>query len=402
MVAAALGLAAPVVAQDAPEWRPVDVGTGQIRDVEGLEALATAYPESGSVRLRLLQAQLGAGNMPAVLAILEWLRDRGYVFSEGAQAQIPQLVGEEYADEARALLILRPEVIEASEVVAEVPAEAGLVESVVAPEVGTTILVTSVSENAAWTRYPNRHWYKIEVPEMNDLSGMARAPDGSAGWIASSNIDGSEEEAEHFSGLIGVDAEAEITLVPAPDGASISEISVAPDGTVFASDPINGGIYRKPVGRDVLETLIAPGTFRSAQGTAVNEDGSMLYVSDYRYGLAYVDLETREVSRLAADVPVILDGTDGLWLHDAELIAIQNGTSPMRISAFSLSGDGTRITAARILEQAHSGWTEPLGGSIADDALIYVATGQWDRYEKGELREGMEAIPTDIRRLPLK
>jgi hypothetical protein len=54
-----------------------------------------------------------------------------------------------------------------------------------------------------------------------------------------------------------------------------------------------------------------------------------------------------------------------------------------------------------VLEQAHPEWTEPLGGSIAVGKLYYVATGQWDRYDKGALREGMDAISTVIRRLPL-
>ena len=92
---------------------------------------------------------------------------------------------------------------------------------------------------------------------------------------------------------------------------------------------------------------------------------------------------------------------DGLWLHKGELVAVQNGTSPMRIIALRLSGDGTRIIGHRVLEQAHPEWTEPLGGSIAGDALYYVATGQWDRYDKGALRDGADAIPTVIRRLPL-
>ena len=80
---------------------------------------------------------------------------------------------------------------------------------------------------------------------------------------------------------------------------------------------------------------------------------------------------------------------------------MQNGTSPMRISAFELSENGMRVIGHRVLEQAHSEWTEPLSGSIDGDALIYVGNGQWDRYFEGELKEGMEALPTQIRRLPL-
>ena len=59
------------------------------------------------------------------------------------------------------------------------------------------------------------------------------------------------------------------------------------------------------------------------------------------------------------------------------------------------------VTAARVLEQAHPGWTEPLGGSIARGALFYVATGQWDRFVNGEPAADKPAISTEIRRLPL-
>ncbi len=107
------------------------------------------------------------------------------------------------------------------------------------------------------------------------------------------------------------------------------------------------------------------------------------------------------LDQLARDFPVILDGVDGLWRYGSELIAVQNGTSPMRISALELSEDGTRVIGHRVLEQAHSEWTEPSSGSIDGDALIYVGNGQWDRYIEGELKEGMEALPTQIRRLPL-
>ncbi len=398
----ALALAMPVSAQDNPAWRPVDAQTGAIRDVDGLEQLAKDFPDSGSVRLRLLQAQLGESDTPAVLASLEWLNERGYVFSEGAQAQIPNLVGEEHAARARSLLLPSAEVIEASELVAEVPAEAGLIESVYSPDGMSIFVATSVTEKALYLSEREGAWTRVAIPGAGDLSGIVSTSDESAGFVASSNLDDSESGAE-FSGLIGLTGDFENpVLIPSPGDVTISDLSIGLVGTVFASDPLGGGVYAGHIEAEALETLVKPGTFRSPQGSAVSEDGDRLYLSDYRYGLAVVDLDSRQVFRLSSDVPVVLDGVDGLWLHEGELIAVQNGTSPMRISAFTLSQDGMRITAARVLEQAHTGWTEPLGGNISNDALVYVATGQWDRYENGALREGLEAIPTEIRRLPLK
>ena len=399
--AALLTLAAPILAQEETEWRPVDAETGQIRDVEGLKELAAAFPESGSVRLRMLQPLLEAGEIEQLLEVLEWLGERGYVFGEVSRQQIPRLVGEEHAQSAQDLLIPQAEIIAASEVVATVPADAGLVESVFQPPGEVVFVATSITRKALYIKEGDRDWLTVPIPGAGDLSGIVSSPDGMIGWVASGNVDGSADDSG-FSGIIGLTGDFNNPEgVEAPAGVTVSDLALGPDGTVYASDPLTGGVYFAVPGEHELEELVAPGTLRSAQGLAVSDDGLRLYVSDYRYGIAIVDLTDLSVDRLGSDVPVILDGTDGLWLHDGELIAVQNGTSPMRISAFRLSEDGMRVIEHRVLEQANPEWTEPLGGSIADDTLVYVGTGQWDLYVDGELAQDAEPRPTQIRRLPL-
>jgi hypothetical protein len=397
-----LVLAVPLGAQELPAWRAADAATGQIADVAGLEQLARDFPDSTSVRLRLLNAQLRAGEGEAALASLAWLKVRGHVFSAGAQTQIPALIGASDADAARALLIAQAEVIAASTIFETVQAEAGLIETVFVAANGMEALATSVSQRAVFVRGGEAEWIAFPIPDANALSGLVAAPDNSIGWIASANIDGSPDDPARFTGLYGLTGDfADLLRIPAPQGVKLSDLAAGPDGTVYASDPQGGGIYRARRDSAQLTALVAPGTLRSPQGLAVSADGQRLYVSDYRYGLAMIDLASGAVSRLTSDVPAALDGIDGLWRDGDTLIAVQNGTSPMRISAFTLSADGTRITGHRILEQAHPDWTEPLGGNIAGGALTYVSTGQWDRYDKGALREGASAIPTQIRRLPL-
>ncbi|MFZ9396713.1 MAG: hypothetical protein ACO25F_11720, partial [Erythrobacter sp.] len=330
-----------------------------------------------------------------------WLKVRGYVFSAAAQAEIPGLLGER-ADEAKTLLLQDVTVIGSSEVVATVPAEAGLVETVLAPGPSGIFIATSLSERELFISDPDGRWINAPIRNGSDLSGIVTDPARDIGWVASANIDGSEEKEQSFIGLIGLTGDInDLKYVPAPEGVALSDLALGPDGTVYASDPLGGGIYFASPGAERLEALLEPGTLRSPQGLAVSEDGQRLYVSDYRYGIAMVDLASRKVTRLAADVPALLDGIDGLWRHGNELIAVQNGTSPIRISAFALSGDGTRVSGHRVLEQANPDWTEPLGGSIAGDALFYVGNGQWDRFEKGQPVAGKPALPTQIRKLPL-
>ncbi|WP_301749366.1 hypothetical protein [uncultured Erythrobacter sp.] len=389
-------------AEEPPAWRAVDPATGAIADVAGLEQLARDFPDSANVRLRFLNAQLQAGDGDAALVSLRWLVERGHQFGERARGQIPDLIGAAQAEAARELLAGVPQMIAASTVFAEVQAEAGLIESVFVAPNGVEALATSVSRRSVFVSLPGDAWKELPIPGAFALSGIVSASDGRTGWIASGNIDGSPADPERFSGLIGLTGEpSEFRRIPAPEGVAVSDLAVGLDGTVYASDPQGGGVYRARADAPALEPLIAPGILRSPQGLAVSADGARLYVSDYRYGLAVIDLANGALTRLSSDVPAALDGVDGLWLHGRELIAVQNGTSPMRISAFALSEDGTRIIGHRILEQAHPDWTEPLGGSVAKGALYYVATGQWDRYDQGRLRDGMTAIPSVIRRLPL-
>lgn len=398
-----LALAAPLGAQGPSAWRAVDATTGQIADVAGLEQLARDFPDSTSVRLRLLNAQLAAGDAEGALASLAWLKARGHVFSGRAQAQIPESIGAVHADAARALLIPVAEVIAASTVFDEVQAQAGLIESVFVAPNGMEAIATSVSQRAVFVRSGGEEWTAFAIPGAQALSGLASAPDSSIGWFASANIDGSPEAPSGFTGVYGLTGNFDDLLrIPAPQGVKVSDLAVGPDGTIYASDPEGGGIYHARRDSDALAVLVAPGTLRSPQGLALSADGKRLYVGDYRYGLAVIDLESGTVSRLASDVPVALDGIDGLWRDGKELIAVQNGTAPVRIIALRLSEDGMRITGHRVLEQAHPEWTEPLGGSIADGALYYVGTGQWDRFESGKLKAGMVPMPTQIRRLPLR
>ncbi len=254
---------------------------------------------------------------------------------------------------------------------------------------------------AAW--FENGSHIFFDDYNLGNLTGLVWEPTKGSIWVASGNIDGSDNEEGAFNGLVRVlYSEDTRKSLSAPSGVNPSDLAVGLDGTLYTSDPIGGGVYFATPDATMLEALVAPGTFRSPQGLVESADGRLLYVSDYRYGIAIIDLETQAISRLSSDAPLILDGVDGMWRYGNELIVVQNGTSPMRIAAFQLSADGTRVVGHRILEQAHSEWTEPLSGSLDGDSLIYVGNGQWDRYVEGVPAQDKPPLPTQIRRLPLK
>ncbi len=409
LFALGVGVACPTVAahevesqEESSVWRPVDADTGKIRDIAGLEALAREFPDSGTIKLRLLQPYLEAGEVEKVMHTLEWLYDRGYVFGEVSQEQIPKLLDGVDPGRIAERLIAEAKVIEASEVVAEIPAIAGLVESVLHEPSDDRLIATSVSEKGLLGKRSYGDWDGFKPEGVDNLSGIALSPDGSFYAVASGRIDGSEGE-RGFAGLLIVDVERQVDeeRVAAPDGVALSDITIGPMSSIYASDPLGGGVYVLRHDSDEIVSLVERGTFRSPQGLAVSVDNTKLYVSDYRYGIAIIDLATRKVSRLATDLPLILDGVDSMWRHGNELIVVRNGTSPMRIAAFELSQDGSRVVGHRILEQAHSEWSEPLSGNLDGEALLYIGNGQWDKFVQGKLGQGKEIDPTQIRRLPL-
>ncbi len=398
--AAILALAAPAAAE-APVWQPVSAETGRIVGIAELEALKAQFPDSASVRRRLLGAYLDAGRQADAAAEAVELVDRGYVFTPATQEV---LLGLGPTDEQLAILALqeakaRP--IEASRLLTAAPAEALLVEGVALDRRSGRLFAGTVVSRALFELGQGGQWRQVVLTDAGSLGGMAIDPVRRTLWVASGLYDETPPPASGVRGVIGVDLDSgEVFRKATPEAATPGDLAIAPDGRLYASDPLTGAIYSTTREIWQLWPLVEPGTFRSPQGMVPWDGG--LVVSDYGYGLAFVE-RGGAVTRIEADQPMLIDGIDGMWRRGDTIIAIQNGVRPARIVALAMSPDGHRVRSLRVLERAHPSWTEPVGGSLVGDELIYVATGQWDRFGPGGARVGERPPgPTEIRALPLR
>ncbi len=401
-VGLALLLPIPLFAQEQCEnrWRPLEASSGQFADIPALEQLAREFSESGSVRLRLLTALLDAERNAEAVAVAQSLAADGYSFGAGAAAM---LAGYGATPEWRTANSANGEPIAASVSVAQVPEMALLVESAWHHPETFELFATSVVSQGLFVRRNEEGWQQIALANSGSLTGMAFDRASGTLWIAAGVTQVTPDPANAFRGLIAIDplSRRELRRVTGGADGSPSDLVVGAEGVVYASDPVSGAIYRTSHGNEMLETVLPPGTLRSPQGIVELADGRLI-VSDYRYGLALVDQQSGCIVQVTTDLPLLLDGIDGLWLHDQMLIAVQNGTRPMRIMAFTLSLDATTIIGARVLEQSHPDWTEPLGGSLEGGGLLYVANGQWERFEPGgALVEEASPEPTQIRWISL-
>lgn len=286
------------------------------------------------------------------------------------------------------------------ETFAAVPAEHRLIEGIGWDDASHRLFVGSVvdrrllvREGEAWRAVP------MSAP-TGGVFGMAVDSPRRLLWFASATVAPVSGPEPAFSGLVAIDLDrlAEARRVAVPN-ARLGDVALAGDGTLYASDGQSGAIYRCRPGCTEAELLIPPGLLPSPQGMVVWPGDHILYVADYERGLYRVDLASLRIRQLVAREPLMLDGIDGLVRFHGSLVAIQNGTRPRRIVRIDLEPGGRIVRQVKIVGRNLPEWGEPSLGTIADDALLYVADGQWERYGAGgTLTDGAPARPTAIRR----
>lgn len=381
--AASLAWAAP---QAADEWPARNTAL----DPAGW---AAAFPNSSNLLRRNLVAQIEAGDDAGARQSLSRLAVMGFALSPAGQEQTARWLDDDLRSGFNANAAPKGR----ADPVATIPASFGLVESVV--RVGSLTIASGVTAQDLLVSRDGQEWRALGLTGMGSLTGLTVDRNSRNVWVASGIYEQTPKPAGAFSGLILVDPRRGKVLrrIAAPAGVVPSDIAVGADGAVYASDPLNGGVWAGRPGASQLEALIAPGRFKSPQGLALSADGKSLYLSDYGYGLAQIDLRSGSVRRLPGAPTMMLDGIDGLLRSGNSLIGLQNGTRPMRIIRMNLSPDGRSIASLAVLMQAPTGPGEPTSGEIVGGRLVFVSNARWDIYGPGgKLAESAQPGMTTI------
>ena len=362
------------------ETSPPFIGTPWLRS-EDVPAPGPNFPFSSMVQRRLLAEAHRAGNADAVRAGLRNLAEIGYAPGE----ETLTLVAPRVPPAEMAALRLRYGAnrarIEASRPVESVPAEHRLVEGIAWDERGERFFAGTVVSRALLVR-DAAGWRQVEGLDAGSLFGLAIDRRRNLLWAASGRVEQTPSPDTAFRGLLAIDLATlrVVRRLAAPEGGSPADITLGRDGIVYASDPVNGAVYRAGPADTALASLVPPGRLHSPQGLAVSRNGLWLYVSDYVQGLAMVNLADGALWNVHPEAGTMLDGIDGLHAFGDGLIAVQNGTSPRRILYLGFDTRGYRITYARVLESNHSEWGEPTLGVVRGRDFLYVADAQWERY----------------------
>jgi len=168
------------------------------------------------------------------------------------------------------------------------------------------------------------------------------------------------------------------------------------DHIVYASDSAGKAVYRIE-GAKLVKAFDLPASM-SPQGLA--ELDGKLYMADYGRGIWQLNPAIGTGVLLGRIAETNLIGFDGLTARDSKLIAIQNGSNPHKVVAFTLSEDGLSIANLEVLAQSLPGFDEPTLGVATPSGFYFVAGSQWPKFGPGgKVKEGVTLKPTAILKL---
>ena len=185
--------------------------------------------------------------------------------------------------------------------------------------------------------------------------------------------------------------------IEGPAHSALGDMVLSAEGDPIVTDGDGGGIYRLRDSK-ILDRLDA-GDFISPQTPALDTDGKRLFVPDYLRGIGILDLSTRKVRWLPMENKFALDGIDGLYLRGHTMLAVQNGTSPERVTEFTLDDPGQKVIGQHLIESATTTLGDPTHGVIVGSDFYYIANSGWDTLnEHGERNAGAKPTPARIMR----
>jgi len=181
---------------------------------------------------------------------------------------------------------------------------------------------------------------------------------------------------------------------------AFNDVTVAPDGTAYATNTTDGSIWRLAPGRS-LEQFLPPGSVNGANGITNSPNGRWLFVAG-AYAIARIEVRTRILHALGAPTGIVLGSFDGLYWYGDGLVGIQNGIHPGRVVRLTLDAPRDRVSRFEILEQYHPRFGGMTTAALDGNSLLYLVNTQSRAFDgDGRPRSGVTLQEILIARVPL-
>lgn len=363
------------------------------RDFAAAKAATSAAlalrPDSPRYLHNLAALQALGGEPAAALATLRRLAVLGVAPPVERDPDFAALQGTPAFREVTQLLSANREPTGQADVVAELPGRAGLIEGIAFRESTGDVFLGDAHARTVWRRDRTGKVTRFveEDEDLLGIFGLAFDETRRVLWAATMAV---PEMAGYTKEMKGQAAFAEISLVTGelrrvvelPDDNrehGLGDLTVAPDGTVYATDGRAPIIWKLAPGAEEPEVVVEFPGFGSLQGIILQE--RTLIVSDYANGLFRLDLTTATVTPLATPPGTTLVGIDGLATAPGGLVAVQNGVTPQRVLHLALSPERDRITGVTVLARAVPHLDDLALVTLVNGRPTVIAGAGWDLFD---------------------
>ncbi|MBL7995505.1 hypothetical protein JNM05_09035 [bacterium] len=180
------------------------------------------------------------------------------------------------------------------------------------------------------------------------------------------------------------------------------DLVIHPSGDVYVSDSGEPNMYKIDSKEDQLKLWLTFPNAWNLQGLDFTSDGNTLFIADYISGLYRLSLKTQKIDKIGFDTPNALRGIDGLYFYKNSLLALQNGTNPLRVCRYYLDNDQTHIDKMEFVEKATDNLGEPTLGVLAGNAFYFIANSPWGAYDRKHQFDVSKAQKPVIRQYELE
>lgn len=382
-------------------------GTNNQARVQALSRFHSDFPENSRILRNLAWAEQRAGETASATALLETYAQMGVTLSRGGPiytamasagiiAKVPKLAKNEaeVIEGSKAFVLLDPDL---------------LTEDIAFDPVTSRFLITSVRKKKIVSCDQNGNCRDVVTsgPDLQLDAMMAIHVDSARKlvWATTAGMRIQERfvpDRDGRSALLKFDLTTFRLLKsyePGEGKHALGDMTLSSNGDVYVSDGLSGDVYLLKHDGDKLQRLVTPGVFVSPQTPALNQSETALYVPDYAEGLAKIDLATGAVDWIHGTGPLALEGIDGLYWTNGDLVAIQNGTSPERIARFRLRDEAT-LDGFKVLEANWPGLGDPTHGVIVGSFFYFIVNSGWDRVSDDE-SNFHSGSPAQIWKIPI-
>lgn len=160
------------------------------------------------------------------------------------------------------------------------------------------------------------------------------------------------------------------------DSVFLNDLTVSPDGRVFATETRGNGIYTIPYGGDSLELWLRPIPYTFLNGICFSKRLGYMFVSCAE-GILSVDLTTRQIKLLPVAPGTNAKDIDGLSFYNGSLIGHQS----TKVTRFYLTPGNDSITHSFVIDTDHL-FDGSTTGEPAGDQYYFIVNSQ--------IRSGMD------------